>query len=166
MIRPIQPKSGWKVLVVDKIALRILSASVRMHDIMDEGVSIVEDLTIKRRPIPDMEAIYFITANAVSIDLLIADFKDKKNPMYQTVHIFSTSRIETDLLKKLSESAVGSKIKTLRELNIEYLALESQVFSIDSPDSMVTLYSPEIPSKDNEYKKNFKSTRYFMCNSE
>lgn len=39
IIRPIQPLNGWKVLVVDKVTLRIISAACRMYDIMEEGVT-------------------------------------------------------------------------------------------------------------------------------
>ena len=56
-----ETESGWKVLVVDQASVRIMSAACRMFDISDEGVTVVENITLDRQPMPDMEAIYFIS---------------------------------------------------------------------------------------------------------
>ena len=32
-------RSDWKVLVMDRLATRIISASCKMHDIMSEGIT-------------------------------------------------------------------------------------------------------------------------------
>jgi hypothetical protein len=38
-----ETESGWKVMVVDSISVRIISAACRMFDITDEGVTIVSN---------------------------------------------------------------------------------------------------------------------------
>ncbi|KAK7302479.1 hypothetical protein RJT34_13369 [Clitoria ternatea] len=53
-------KSTWKVLIMDKLTIRIMSHSCKMADITDEGVSLVEDIYKRRQPMPTMDAIYFI----------------------------------------------------------------------------------------------------------
>jgi hypothetical protein len=37
-------RSDWKVLVMDRLATRIISASCKMHDIMSEGITSKYDL--------------------------------------------------------------------------------------------------------------------------
>lgn len=68
---------------------------------------VVENIKLGRQPLPGMEAIYFLTPGRIliskgyqcihavqveeSIDALIQDFKDAKDPQYQCVHLFLTT---------------------------------------------------------------------------
>ena len=74
-------KVDWRVLVVDKVSIKILSTCIKMHQLNKEGITreltlispvevgdifiylivVVETLEKKREPIPSMEAIYFLT---------------------------------------------------------------------------------------------------------
>ena len=62
--------SSWTIMVVDERTSRILSSVLRMSDLMEEGISLVEQLKMKRQPFPQMEVIYFITPTSQSIQYM------------------------------------------------------------------------------------------------
>jgi len=145
MIRPISPEAsgGWKALIVDQDSLRVISACCGMFEIMEEKVTVVEKIDNPRQRLSNLEAIYFLTPTTKSIDLLINDFKKKSSPHYLAIHLFLTSKLPDSEFKKLSTSNAVHRIKTFKEINLEYLAVESQVFHFDQRHTLHTLFSPE-----------------------
>jgi len=133
--------SKWKILVLDKLSVRIMSACCKMKDVIDEGITLVEDLSKNRQPMPTFEVIYFITPTKDSITRVIEDFnKDRK---YKYVHIYLTDSCPDHLFKMIGQNSVTKYIKTLKEVNIAFLPYESQVFSLDCQDSFEAIYSPQ-----------------------
>jgi syntaxin-binding protein 1 len=51
---------------------------------------VIEDMSQKRQPFPNYEAIYFVTPSARTIDKIILDFK-QETPIYLAAHIFFTA---------------------------------------------------------------------------
>src|SRR5690242_1186210 len=49
MLRSIKPASGWKVVLVDKISISIISAACRMYDVMEEGVTCKKNTKQKKK---------------------------------------------------------------------------------------------------------------------
>ncbi|KAJ1555099.1 vacuolar sorting protein VPS33/slp1, partial [Nowakowskiella sp. JEL0078] len=140
MLRKVQPPGRWKILVVDAEALKIINSVCRMSDILNENVKSVEDITRRRQPYPENEAIYFVGPSNDSIQLIIDDFKNAK-PLYVGVHIFCTAALPDRLFDKIKNSPVNNFMKRLVELNVDFIVPESHVFSLDNPTSMHAIYN-------------------------
>ncbi|KAH9276482.1 hypothetical protein BASA83_001183 [Batrachochytrium salamandrivorans] len=145
MVKAVQPASKWKLLVVDGPASKLLNLICKSHEILEENVTIIEEMFHKRQAFPTYEAIYFITPTERSIDRLIADFTFDK-PLYLAAHIFFISSLDDSLFEKIKKSGTSKYIKTLKEMNIDFLGIEPQVFSVDLPLAPFSLYNPISPS--------------------
>ena len=65
-------ESTMCVLVLDDHSTRVISSSMRMYDIMDQGVALVERLALKRQKLPEMEALYLIEPTKESVAKLVS----------------------------------------------------------------------------------------------
>eukprot|EP00301_Raphidiophrys_heterophryoidea_P024191 c7767_g1_i1.p1 GENE.c7767_g1_i1~~c7767_g1_i1.p1 ORF type:complete len:613 (-),score=164.64 c7767_g1_i1:166-1962(-) len=134
-IRPARDKSGgYLIVVLDQRATRILSSCMRTIDITREGVSLIEKLSVTRKPFPDMYAAYFIAPTRESINFVCADFEGakQKHPQYRGIHLFLTGPLAPELESRINEVFVKTKkIMTWVEMNLDFLVPESQAVSFD-----------------------------------
>ncbi len=88
------------ILVVDNYGLKVLSNTIKMMELINYGITIVERLELKRKRYTKIEAVYLIHPR--SIDLLIKDYPEDAKPQYHSVHILTLSKIPPILMTKLS----------------------------------------------------------------
>ena len=75
------------------------------------------------------------------------------NFRYTAAHIFFTETCSAKLFEKLSspKSLLSRRIKTLKEINIAFMPVEGQVFSLDSYDAFNKLFCQSV-SDENRHK--------------
>ena len=134
--------SSWKVLVMDSQATRIISAALTMYDIMEQRVTIVEQLELKRAPFPEMDVLYFCSPTKDAIQKIVEDFEE--TPRYGPVHLFFTDAVGGEEFTLLQSSAkLISRVKTLKELSLEFLAAESNAFHLDLKNCLPAMYGTD-----------------------
>lgn len=75
----------------------------------------VEDLT-KGRQALQLEAVYFITPSASSVNHLLEDYSGDK-PLYTAAHVYFSSKISSENLSQIKDCRkLVSKLKTLKEV--------------------------------------------------
>ncbi len=70
---------------------RVLSSAVKMGDILESNVSVVEDLHKDRQPLP-LVAVYFMQPNSRNVERLLQDYGEG-SPPYPSVHVFFSSQV-------------------------------------------------------------------------
>merc|ERR1712106_751342 len=133
----------WRVLVVDTLSMKMVSACTKMHELSAEGITIVETVTKKREPMPAMEAIYLITPSEDSVRGLLGDFTSQNRTTYKAAHVYFTEACPEERFKEICNSLAAKRIKTLEEIYIAFTPYESQIFSLDTPDAFQFYYNPQ-----------------------
>ena len=67
-------KDSGIVLVVDPHTSKILSSCFRMHDLLESGVLVLQNLCVTREKLPDLPAVYFVEPTAEAMEIIIEDF--------------------------------------------------------------------------------------------
>ena len=114
MLRGFTADDMGAVMLVDKLTVRILSSAYKLSELLEENINLVENITARdaagsymgRQPMPNITACYFITPTVESINRMLADYKDKRSPMYGKCHIFLSSRLSDALLSKIKVHAI------------------------------------------------------------
>eukprot|EP00040_Diaphanoeca_grandis_P004508 m.29131 g.29131 ORF g.29131 m.29131 type:complete len:617 (-) comp16045_c0_seq1:47-1897(-) len=136
-------ENGWKVLVVDAAALKVITNCCRMAELMDHSIVIVEDIKKSKQPMQH-EAIYFMAPTFENIEFLKSDFKTRMR--YPGIHIHFIDQAEDAIVEALSHKLIKKYIRSVKEHNLSVVPTESQVFSMDVQDGMKHFYSPDSPS--------------------
>ncbi len=136
--------SSWMVLVVDPEALRVISSSIGMYNLMEHHVSIVEDLMKKRAPFRDQAVLYLVEPNEESVAKIIEDWtpppittstkkKGGGGPLYgNTIFLYFLGRLPDSLFGQIKScKELVRRIKVLKEVNIDFLLKESRAFHFD-----------------------------------
>jgi syntaxin-binding protein 1 len=132
--------SRQKVLVVDRKSVAILDSAMRTNEVVDHKVTLIEQIEKARQPF-QLPAIYLLTPSVEIVTKLVADFSRRGPPLYQGAYLFFTSALDDSIFKKLTKSAAAPYIRAVKELFIDFLAYESEVFTCARPLAFNALYA-------------------------
>ncbi|XP_022145308.1 protein transport Sec1a-like isoform X2 [Momordica charantia] len=130
----------WKVLIMDKVTVKVMSHSCKMADITDQGVSLVEDLFRRRQPLPSMDAIYFVQPSKENIVMFLSDMSGRE-PLYKKAFVFFSSPVPKEFINHIKgDTSVLPRIGALREMNLEYFPIDSQAFITDQERALEDIF--------------------------
>ncbi|KAG6435675.1 hypothetical protein SASPL_100550 [Salvia splendens] len=136
-------RSSWKVLIMDKVTVKVMSHSCKMADITDQDVSLVEELFKRREPMPSMDVVYFIQPARENLVMLLSDMSGRE-PLYRKAYIYFSTPVPKDLVSHIkSDSSVMPRIGALREMNLEYFPIDTQAFTTDQENALYELFGGE-----------------------
>ena len=140
----------WRVLVVDSLTLKIVSSVIKMHELASEGIINVEIIERRRADMPN-EAIYLITPTLKNVQVLVKDFQNENQPKYSAAQICFTENCQDDIFKKL-EMIPNQFIKDLKEVNMSFVPMESQVYSLEKANGFQWHNNQQYQSNENRPK--------------
>lgn len=130
-----------------------------MYEISHQGIATVEALE-KPRSSQNLEAIYIISPEDDSIRRLCDDYQSSSQTTYSAVHLFFLRPCPQPFLDPIRSCKPLIKVlKSVNEINLDFLVLGKSVFSFDMKDALVSLYSQasvmdQAQSALVEYRKN------------
>jgi syntaxin-binding protein 1 len=70
--------------------------------------------------------------------------QDSRKQLYQSIHLYFISSLSDLLFEKIKAARIN--IKTLKELQIDFICPDPNYFSLETPDSFMNLYNPQVNS--------------------
>ena len=126
---------------MDAVGTRTISSALTMYDIMEQRVTTVEQLSKARAPFPEMDVLYFCAPTQASVRAIVADFPNGGAAKYGNVHLFFTDTISDSLMETLQNAPqLLSKVKTLKEIHLDFIAAESNAFHLDMKNCLTKLH--------------------------
>ncbi|PRW58349.1 SM Sec1-family [Chlorella sorokiniana] len=138
---------AWSVLVLDPTTTKVLSNVAGVADIMDYGVSLVEDIGKRREPLPQLVGVYFMAPTDNNVRQLVRDFSLAAMPQYKAAHVFFSSKPSVQHLAAIRECPhLVSRLRTLKEVNLEYLLVDSRTFCTNEEGALKTFFGASVDS--------------------
>jgi len=113
---------------------------LKVHQLNDVGIGALVNVKFKRERV-NVPPIYFLSSDIESIQGVIDDYSNPKEPQYANqVHLFICSSLTDECMKLLKTSNLRRNIKTFQEVYCDYHSLESHVFHFNRPNAFHDLY--------------------------
>ncbi|XP_042483115.1 SNARE-interacting protein KEULE-like [Macadamia integrifolia] len=91
-----------------------------------------------------MDAIYFIQPTKENVVMFLSDMSGRV-PLYKKAFVFFSSSVSKELVNRIkNDTSVLPRIGALREMNLEYFAIDSQGFITDNERALEDLFGENV----------------------
>ncbi|KAD4384748.1 hypothetical protein E3N88_24916 [Mikania micrantha] len=109
--------------------------------------AVVEDIKKRRQPLPNMDAVYYIQPTQENVVTLVSDMAGKSH-LYRDAYVFFSSSVPKELVAHIKkEPTIKPRLRAMKEMNLEYFAIDSQCFITDHGKALEELYRDEETSR-------------------
>ncbi|RNC51534.1 syntaxin binding protein [Trypanosoma cruzi] len=129
-----------KVFFCDAHAASVLSRSLRLHDLMEHGVTLLEDPMTPQQPIMSSPAPYFFAVEGASVSRVVEDWMAKVT--YRDAHIFALGCTPHRIPQQLARSRIAPRAMRSMDIMLDFTALELLVFHLSMQNGFPQLLSP------------------------
>lgn len=144
-------ESAYKLLVLDRFCLDILSPLIHVNDIRKHGVTLYHLIDRERQRVPDVPVIYFVQPTPPNIGRVVTD---ASRGIYDSFHLNFSSSVPRPLLEELAAGTLRSesaqRISKVMDQYLEFVTLEDNLFSLAQPDSYMRLNDPSAGDREIE----------------
>lgn len=138
-----ESEPGMKILLMDKETTSIVSMVYGQSEILQREVYLLERIDTAQPLPPDrdsglryLKCLVFLRPTSQNIALLS---RELRNPKYGAYYIYFSNILAKADVKTLAESDEQEVVKEVQEYYMDYLAINSHLFSIGLPNCMLTL---------------------------
>lgn len=133
--------SGKCFLIVDNRGSQFISSYLTLTEAINLGIFSIESLYLNRKPYKSFSAIYIVSGDKKSIDLVIKDFKSEKDRLYKFCHLFILDEIKNDLLDVMAKNNFIKRIKTLKQILIQYIPIDKNIFTFGDDENFNSIFN-------------------------
>ncbi|RNC43872.1 syntaxin binding protein [Trypanosoma cruzi] len=129
-----------KVFFCDAHAASALSCSLRLHNLMEHGVTLLGDPMTPRQPIMSSPAPYFFAVEDASVSRVVEDWMAKV--LHRDVHIFALGCTPHRRLQQLPRVRIAPMAMRFKDIMLDFAAPEVLVFHLSMQNGFFQLLSP------------------------
>ncbi|VDL40765.1 unnamed protein product [Hymenolepis diminuta] len=139
----------WKLLIYDRVGQDIIAPLFSVKELRSLGVTLHLLLDIKREPIPDVPAVYFVYPSEENVKRICQDFE---SDLYSAYYLNFISPISRSNLEAIAETALTEdciqRIKKVFDQYTRFICLEDDLFVLNDQPSVQdgTFYALNKPS--------------------
>ncbi|EDQ88702.1 uncharacterized protein MONBRDRAFT_32644 [Monosiga brevicollis MX1] len=129
----------WKVLIYDRIGMKILAPLLNVSELRDLGVTLHVSIEASREPIHDVPAVYFVMPTEANIKRICRDCIERRYASYQINFITTVPRpLLEELASTTAEAGVAADVHRVYDMYSNFVALEDEFFSLcpSEPDAL------------------------------